>query len=82
MRLVVLICFLTYCLWGADVAPWMAIRVYALSYPILGLQARISGPVHLRLNFDDQGKPKDIVVLSGKPLLGDAAKENIVLWRF
>jgi TonB family protein len=52
-------------------------------YPPLACQAREHGVVRLRFTLPAHGnEPTNIEVLSGHPLLKDAAVENVNTWRF
>lgn len=52
-------------------------------YPPLARQTRIMGDVHLSLALEPQtGLIKDIQIVSGHPLLANAAKDSVSKWRF
>jgi TonB family protein len=61
---------------------WIPARIQNMSYPILGLQAQISGTVVLRIKINSTGTVTEVRVLSGHSLLAKAARENIGSWRF
>ena len=50
-------------------------------YPPLAQTARIQGEVRLRVSTDGDGA-RDVHVLTGSPMLNDAARESILTWRF
>lgn len=50
-------------------------------YPPLALQARIAGPVRLRITTDGHSVT-DVVALEGHPLLVRAATDSVQTWRF
>ncbi len=50
-------------------------------YPPLARQARIRGPVHLRITTDGHAVT-NVAVLDGHPLLVQAAMDNVQTWRF
>jgi outer membrane biosynthesis protein TonB len=50
-------------------------------YPALARQARIRGPVRLRITTDGRSVT-DVVALDGHPLLVRAATDNVQTWRF
>jgi TonB family protein len=51
-------------------------------YPPIARQARISGEVKLALDIGADGRVTDVKVLSGHPMLQQAAVENVKLWKF
>ncbi len=67
---------------GTDLGDWMATRVSSPQYPILALQARISGEVHLKVRVDALGVVGDVKVIRGNPVLAAEAKENLTNWTF
>src|SRR5438067_796485 len=54
----------------------------APKYPPIARQARIQGEVKLALEVAADGSVTDVKVLSGPPLLTQAAIDNARLWRF
>jgi TonB family protein len=56
--------------------------IVGLSYPQLARQARVTGLVVVRITVEDDGAVSLAEVVSGHPLLGEAAKENAERWRF
>ena len=61
---------------------WVPKKISGLDYPILAAQARIEGQVIIDLTLSRDGTVEHSVVLSGTPVLAEAAKTNIELWRF
>jgi TonB family protein len=59
-----------------------AVKKVPPTYPALARKMRIAGTVKLEVKVDPSGKPQDIKVVSGHPLLGPAAKECVSQWRF
>lgn len=53
-----------------------------MDYPLLGLQARVTGSVRLRAKVDSGGSIIDVAVLSGNPVLAKAAAQNLNTWKF
>jgi periplasmic protein TonB len=51
-------------------------------YPALAKQARIQGTVLLRAVIDRQGKIENLQVVSGHPMLAEAALKAVVQWRY
>jgi TonB family protein len=51
-------------------------------YPALARQARIQGEVILRFTISEEGLPKNILLVSGHPILSPAAVEAVQQWRF
>jgi TonB family protein len=80
--LLIAILLLTAGLSAADVSMWIPSRIQAMKYPILGLQAQISGKVHMLVNLDENGTVAEVRVVSGPTLLANAARENMRLWKF
>jgi TonB family protein len=54
----------------------------SFDYPLLGLQAVISGEVRLRANLSVDGGVENVEGLSGHRLLVDAAAKAISQWKF
>ena len=53
------------------------------TYPPLARQARIAGVVKLTFVLSgDAGEPTNVEVISGHPMLKDAAIENVRTWKF
>ena len=53
-----------------------------LSYPPLARQLKLSGKVTLEVTVSPNGRVKGTRVVSGNPLLADAALEAIRMWRY
>ena len=53
-----------------------------LSYPPLARQLKLSGKVRLEVTVSPDGRVKGTRVVSGNPLLADAALEAIRMWRY
>jgi periplasmic protein TonB len=52
------------------------------AYPDLAIRARISGTVILQVTVDEEGNVADIQVLSGRPMLNEAALEAVRQWKY
>ncbi|WP_238325902.1 TonB family protein [Bryobacter aggregatus] len=52
------------------------------TYPLLARLARIAGTVVLSFTVDPNGKPSNIKIISGHPLLSTSAKDNLSTWKF
>jgi TonB family protein len=63
-------------------AEWFPVKIESLSYPLLAMQARISGEVRLKVSLTDSGEVASTTVVSGNALLARSAQANIKLWRF
>jgi TonB family protein len=53
-----------------------------LSYPPLARQTRVSGSVKLRVTVSEGGAVIEAIVLSGHPLLQQAALDAVRRWKF
>ncbi len=53
-----------------------------LSYPMLARQTRTSGDVKLRLTVNESGAVSEVAVISGHPLLQQAALDSVRAWKF
>ncbi len=53
-----------------------------LTYPVLGVTARIEGLVVVQVKLDDDGKVVDAVALSGNDILVPDALTNVKKWHF
>lgn len=73
------VCLLASPLSGAD---WFPIMIDAPEYPLLGTQAQITGTVELKIVIDDAGGVARADVVSGNAVLAQAAKDNILKWKF
>jgi TonB family protein len=54
----------------------------APKYPTIARQARVQGPVVLQFDVGSSGAAENIRVISGHPMLQQAAVDNVKLWRF
>jgi TonB family protein len=59
-----------------------ALHVETLRYPTLALAAQIQGEVQVEITTDSAGEVSSAHVVSGDPLLGKAAEENVRKWKF
>ena len=64
------------------VSPPAPVRVYGLAYPRLAAQAGTAGTVILRCTISPGGAVAAVQVVSGPPILADAASANAARWRF
>ena len=67
---------------GGNVQAAKAISRPQPMYPQLARQARIQGTVHLEAVIDETGKITDLRVISGHPLLVQAALDAVRQWRY
>jgi len=51
-------------------------------YPAFARQARIQGPVVLKMTVDERGQPIQVDVLEGHPVFHEAARQAARQWRF
>lgn len=51
-------------------------------YPAFARQARIQGPVVLKMTVDERGQPIQVEVLEGHPVFHEAARQAARQWRF
>lgn len=66
-----------------DLLPMLHVSHYeSVHYPPLAAQTRISGEVKLHVVVSEAGSVSQVSVLSGHPLLVQAAKDNIQNWKF
>ena len=61
---------------------WCAEKWPPMDFPMLALQARVSGVVRLKARIDGDGTVGHARVLSGNRVLGQAAQENLAKWIF
>lgn len=59
-----------------------AVYLEPIEYPRLARQARISGTVVLHVSVGKDGSLKDVKVISGHPLLAEAARAPVKNWKF
>src|SRR5690348_15699064 len=57
-------------------------RIVGVQYPRLAHLAVVQGRVELEALLSTEGAVKEIKVISGHPLLNDAAKNSLEKWRF
>jgi len=67
---------------GGDVIAAKALYQPKPDYPRLAVMARIQGTVVLEAIIGKDGSVQDLKVLSGHPLLAQAAKEAVKTWRY
>lgn len=67
---------------GGDIRPPRRIHDVRPDYPRIALQARVQGTVELDAVIDTNGRVTQVTVLSGHPLLTDAAADAVRHWRF
>jgi protein TonB len=67
---------------GGDIREPVRVRDAAPVYPPLALAARVQGPVVLQCVITTEGKVSEVVVVSGHPLLNDAAVAAVSRWRY
>jgi protein TonB len=67
---------------GGDVKEPRAIRMTPPTYPPLASKARVSGVVLLEATITAQGTVEEIKVVSGHPLLVEAAIECVKQWQY
>jgi protein TonB len=67
---------------GGDVKEPRAVRVVPPTYPLLATKARVSGIVVLEATLTAQGTVEEIRVVSGHPLLVDAAIAAVKQWQY
>jgi TonB family protein len=60
----------------------VAIEVPSLDYPVIALQAGVSGSVTLDCSLDADGLVTSVEPVSGPPILVEAAAANARQWRF
>jgi len=67
---------------GTAVDDKLIVNKPAPIYPPLAMQARIQGTVRFSVTITDDGRVTDVKLLSGHPLLVQAAKEAVAQYRF
>ncbi len=67
---------------GGDVREPVKVRHVDPVYPPLALAARVQGPVVLQCVITTEGNVSEITVVSGHPLLKDAAVAAVSRWRY
>ncbi len=82
MRVHILLMVIACTLRGADPIGWCPAKLQSLDYPALGLQARISGVVRLRIHIASDGSVSEMQIITGNKILGRAAQDNLRTWSF
>lgn len=67
---------------SSGVAQGLLIHQVKPAYPTLAVQARVQGTVVLQAMIAKDGTVQDLRVVSGHPLLVQAALEAVKLWRY
>lgn len=67
---------------GGDVQAGLILQKTQPVYPALARQGRIEGHVQLKAIIDTDGKIKSLTVVSGHPLLVDAALDAVRHWTY
>ena len=67
---------------GGDVAAAKLIHRVQPVYPALARQARIQGAVRLEAYIGESGEIRNLQVMSGHPLLVQAALDAVAQWRY
>lgn len=67
---------------GREVTPPLKLHDVRPDYPDLALRARVQGRVELTCTIAADGRVADARVLSGPPLLRDAALQAVLQWRY
>lgn len=62
--------------------PCFAIRVEAIPYPGLAVQARIPGQVRVQVEIDSEGNPVNLKPVAGHELLMSAVLPVLKRWKF
>ncbi len=82
-RVATVSCLLAFCIAMAAQSEPSLIAVNMPTYPPLARQARIAGVVRLTFVLSgNDGEPTNVEVVSGHPMLKDAAVENVKTWKF
>jgi protein TonB len=67
---------------GGRVVPATILKKTVPVYPPLALKARVEGQVTIKATIDVDGRLRNLRVVSGHPLLIDAAMESVKSWRY
>ena len=67
---------------GSEVAQANLVNQVKPVYPPLARAARVQGSVLLQVTIDKQGAISNLGVVSGHPLLADAAVEAVRQWQY
>ena len=65
-----------------DVASTLILQKSPLKYPDAARAAGIDGAVVLRIVVSDTGAVKDVTIISGNPILGQASVDSVRQWRY
>ena len=83
IRIATVSCLLAFCIAMAAQTEPALVAVNMPTYPPLARQARIAGVVKLTFVLSgNAGEPTNVEVISGHPMLKDAAIENVKTWKF
>ena len=67
---------------SSDVQSALLVRRVEPVYPLLAIQARREGAVRLRAMIATNGLVSSLEVLSGDPILAQAARDAVQQWRY
>jgi protein TonB len=67
---------------GGTIREPRAVKIVPPQYPLLAAKARVTGTVVLEATLSAEGTVVDIHVVSGHPLLIDAAMHCVKQWRY
>jgi protein TonB len=67
---------------GGQVAEANLIRKIAPAYPPLAKSARVQGTVKFTATISKEGNIENLQLVSGHPLLVNAAKEAVLQWKY
>jgi TonB family protein len=67
---------------GGNVQESKLIHRVEPAYPELAVRARVSGRVILTLTLDEEGNVGDLKIVSGHPLLNEAATDAVRKWKY
>jgi TonB family protein len=67
---------------AATSKPICVVSMNIPKYPPLARTARIQGPVILKITINEKGEVADVAIVSGHPMLSDAAITSVKTWRF
>ena len=83
IRIATVPCLLAFCIAMAAQSEPSLIAVNMPTYPPLARQARIAGVVKVTFVLTgNAGEPTNVELVSGHPMLKDAAIENVKTWKF
>jgi TonB family protein len=82
-RVATVSCAFAFCIAMAAQSEPTLVAVSMPAYPPLARQARIAGDVKLTFVLSgNAGEPTNVEVISGHPMLKDAAIDNVKTWKF